>query len=87
MRRTSTSSSNKSSFLPLGVVSYQEAVPAIHWPTVGLAISSLLIIKAWPKKLARWLPGSMVALIFGTMVAWLFQANIIHLPASYAYSL
>jgi SulP family sulfate permease len=56
---------------------------AIHWPTLGLAVISLVIIKAWPKKWARWLPGSMVALIFGTALAWLFQANIIHLPASY----
>src|SRR6266851_1533667 len=53
---------------------------AIHWPTVGLAVVSVVIIKVWPKKCARWLPGSMVALIFGTALAWLFQANIIHLP-------
>src|SRR5580765_7415664 len=30
----------------------------IHWPTVLLAIVSIGIIKAWPRKWARWIPGS-----------------------------
>ncbi len=39
----------------------------IHWPTVALATVSLLIIKAWPKRLMRFVPGSIAALVFGTL--------------------
>src|SRR5882672_2290558 len=30
---------------------------SIHWPTLALAGLSIAIILAWPKKLARWVPG------------------------------
>jgi sulfate permease, SulP family len=53
---------------------------AIDWPTASLALVSVLIICFWPKKLARWVPGSIVALVFGTVLVWVCQAGIIHLP-------
>src|ERR1041385_3113986 len=36
---------------------------AIRWPTFVLATASATIILAWPKKLARWIPGTIVALL------------------------
>jgi sulfate permease, SulP family len=41
---------------------------SIHAPTVVLAVASLVVIGAWPKRLARFVPGSMVGLVLATMV-------------------
>lgn len=54
----------------------------VHWPTLVLGGSSLAIIIAWPKRFARWVPGSIVALIFGTTLVALMQAGVLPLPAS-----
>lgn len=49
----------------------------IHWPTLALAGFSTVIIFTWPKKLARWIPGSIVALILGTVLVVVFQATLL----------
>ncbi|HYG35561.1 MAG TPA: sulfate permease [Clostridia bacterium] len=49
----------------------------IHLPTVVLAVLSVAIIVCWPKKLARWVPGSIVALAFGTLAVWVLQSNVL----------
>lgn len=41
-------------------------LPQAHLPTVMLALASILLIACWPKKLARWLPGSIAVLILAT---------------------
>ncbi|MFI5335781.1 MAG: SulP family inorganic anion transporter [Opitutales bacterium] len=41
---------------------------AIHWPTVGLAVASLLVVAYWPKRLSRYVPGSMVGLVGATLL-------------------
>jgi sulfate permease, SulP family len=46
-----------------------------QWPTLTLALGSLAIILLWPKKWQRRIPGSIVALILGTVAVALF-----HLP-------
>ncbi len=48
----------------------------IHWPTLALALLSIAIILTWPKKLARWVPGSIVALIFGTLLIVILQSSL-----------
>jgi SulP family sulfate permease len=40
---------------------------AIHWPTVVLAVASLVVIGLWPKKLSSFVPGSMVGLVLATI--------------------
>jgi SulP family sulfate permease len=40
----------------------------MHWPTIALAVLSVVIIKTWPARLARRVPGSIVALIVGTLL-------------------
>jgi len=52
----------------------------IQWETLTLAMISVILIKAWPRKLARWVPGSIVALLFGTTLVWILQSGLIHLP-------
>lgn len=46
---------------------------AIHGPTVALSLISLVVIGAWPKKLARYIPGSMVGLVLATIAVGLFS--------------
>ncbi len=42
-----------------------------QWPTLGLAAASFAIIKLWPTRWQRRVPGSIVALLLGTaVVAW-----------------
>ena len=47
-----------------------------QWPTATLALASVLIIVFWPKPLARRVPGSIVAVILGTALVWLFQLPV-----------
>lgn len=58
-------------------------VRAIDWATMTLAIVCVLIIRTWPKPLARWVPGSIVALLFGTVLVALVQAKVIHFPFTF----
>ena len=44
--------------------------------TVILAAGSLLIIVYWPKRAARYLPGSVVAMILGTLAVVLFRLPV-----------
>src|SRR5690242_19274871 len=39
----------------------------VQWPTAGLAAASLGIILFWPKKWQRRVPGSIAALVLGTL--------------------
>lgn len=47
----------------------------LHWPTLALAVASLAIILFWPKSWQRRVPGSIVALVLGTMTV-----AFLHLP-------
>jgi SulP family sulfate permease len=49
----------------------------IHWPTLAVAGLSTAIIFTWPKKLARWVPGSIVSVIVGTVLVVLFQSTLL----------
>jgi SulP family sulfate permease len=48
----------------------------LQWPTLGLAAGSLAVIRFWPKPLQRRIPGSIVALILGTLVVSLFSLHV-----------
>ncbi len=49
---------------------------SLQWPTVALALASLLIIVLWPKRWARRVPGSIVALVFGTALVMILQIPV-----------
>ncbi len=53
-----------------------EAMGSIHWPTVVLAVGSLLLIRLWPRSWARRVPGSIVAVIAGTVAVTLFALPV-----------
>lgn len=44
----------------------------IHWPTVALGVASLTLMGFWPKRLARFIPGTMVGMIVATIVVTVF---------------
>ncbi|MEO6848465.1 MAG: sulfate permease [Chthoniobacterales bacterium] len=53
-----------------------EHLPTLQWPTLALATASLLIIACWPKTWARRIPGSIIALLFGTTLVIFFKIPV-----------
>lgn len=53
-----------------------ENAGTMQWQTVLLAASCFAIIRLWPKNWQRRVPGSIVALILGTLAAGLFQLPV-----------
>jgi SulP family sulfate permease len=51
-------------------------IGTLHAPTFILAAASLAIIVFWPRKWASRLPGSIVALLFGTLAVAFFQIPV-----------
>ncbi|CAN5743166.1 sulfate permease [soil metagenome] len=48
-------------------------IASLQWPTLALAVISLLLIVFWPRKWARRVPGSIIALVLGTALVMVFQ--------------
>ncbi|MFO1476899.1 MAG: sulfate permease [Verrucomicrobiota bacterium] len=48
----------------------------LDWATLALAAASLAIILFWPKRIQRRVPGSIVALVLGTLGVFLFQLPV-----------
>lgn len=48
-------------------------IPSLQWPTLALAVISLLLIVFWPGKWARRVPGSIIALVLGTALVMIFK--------------
>ena len=53
-----------------------EHLGTCQWPTLVLAAASFAIIKLWPKNWQRRVPGSIVALLLGTLVVALFNIPV-----------
>src|SRR5580765_4935378 len=53
-----------------------EHLGTCQWPTLVLAAASFAIIKLWPKSWQRRVPGSIVALLLGTLVVALFNIPV-----------
>lgn len=53
-----------------------EHLGTVQWPTLALATGSLLIIVLWPKRWARRVPGSIVAVVLGTALIMLFKLPV-----------
>ncbi len=49
---------------------------AIHWPTLALAVASVVIIKTWPARLAKRVPGSIIALLAATFFVALCHVQV-----------
>ena len=57
-----------------------KSIGTLHWPTFLLAAISTATIFLWPKKLGRWVPGSIVALVGGTVLVGLAQGGLLSIP-------
>lgn len=63
--------SEPAEFLPkLGALT--AALPSVQWPTVAIGVGSLAILGFWPKRWSR-VPGSIVAVILGTVLVAVFH--------------
>ena len=47
----------------------------LSWPTMCLALACTLAIWSWPKKLGRFLPGSMAVIVLATLAEAFFHLN------------
>lgn len=46
------------------------ALPTATWQTIALGVAAFGVIKFWPKRWTRFVPGSMVAVILGTALVY-----------------
>jgi SulP family sulfate permease len=53
-----------------------EHAQTVNWPTVALSAVSLAIIVLWPKHWARRIPGSIVAMVLGTVAVAVFKLQV-----------
>lgn len=51
-------------------------IGTIDWTSTAVAMGSLLVIKFWPAKLARRVPGTIVAVILGTIAVALLRLPV-----------
>jgi SulP family sulfate permease len=58
------------------VVVLGQALPTLSWLTVAVGVGAFGLIKLWPKAWARRVPGSIVAIIVGTLVVALFKLPV-----------
>jgi SulP family sulfate permease len=49
---------------------------AVHWPTFGLALGCFCLTRFWPRGFQRYAPGSVAAMVAGTVVAALFLPGV-----------
>src|SRR5689334_18001757 len=62
------------------IVMCVEQISTIHPATLVLTILSVLIIVVWPRHWGRWLPGSMISIMVGTVGVWILQSHASSLP-------
>jgi len=53
-----------------------ENLGAINWINLALAIASIAVIKTWPAKWGKKVPGSIVALVAGTLIVTLLKLQV-----------
>ena len=53
-----------------------EHLGSMQWPTLALATASLALIFFWPKTWQRRVPGSIVAMVLGTLAVVFFQLPV-----------
>ena len=70
----------KMGVVPSDFASKMEALfssfPTLNYPTVAVALGSLLLIRLWPDKWGKRMPGSIVAVIAGTAAVTYFRLPV-----------
>jgi SulP family sulfate permease len=57
-------------------VALGRALPTLSWATVAIGVGAFVLIKLWPKAWARRVPGSIIAIIVGTLVVSLLKLPV-----------
>jgi sulfate permease, SulP family len=50
-----------------------EVFPTLDRPTLALGVGAIVVIKLWPKRWGRFVPGSFVAVLVGTMAVYFLE--------------
>lgn len=58
------------------MIAFGRALPTTSWPTLAVGVASLAMVVWWPAKWARRVPGSIIAVIVGTLVVWLLELPV-----------
>ena len=65
------------------VTALSRSLPSINVPTFVTGLAALLLIKFWPKRWSRFVPGSIVAVIVATWVVWYFKLPVTTIVARF----
>ena len=55
---------------------FGRALPTLSWPTLAVGVASIAIVVLWPAAWARRVPGSIIAVIGGTLAVWLLKLPV-----------
>jgi SulP family sulfate permease len=58
------------------MIALDRALPTFSWTTMAIGVGAFGLIKLWPKAWARRVPGSILAIIAGTVVVSLFRLPV-----------
>jgi SulP family sulfate permease len=58
------------------VTALWQALPSSSGPTIAVGLAAILLIKFWPTRLGRFVPGSLVAVVVGTWVVHGFDLPV-----------
>jgi SulP family sulfate permease len=58
------------------LVAFARALPSLSWPTLAVGVASALMVAAWPARWSRRIPGSIVAVLVGTLGVWLLELPV-----------
>jgi sulfate permease, SulP family len=47
-----------------------------HWPSVGMAVAALIVLKLWPMRTAKWMPGPFFVLLVATVFSYFTNVGI-----------
>lgn len=59
-------------FLPK-MIALAKAADTATWHTLLFGVASLALIELWPRRWSRWIPGSIVAVVLGTLAVTMLQ--------------
>ena len=58
------------------ITALMRALPSASGPTVAIGVGSIAILKLWPKRWGRYVPGSIIVVVLGTWIVSCFQLPV-----------
>lgn len=60
-------------------------LPTLSWPTVIVGVGAIVLIKTWPRRWRRWVPGSIVAVVLGTAAVRLLDLPVATIASRFGH--